>query len=168
MGQIGYTLAFFEENIELGFKLVHEALEAGPSLSWLWMLNGFLNMFFGECTEAVKAFGKSQRLDPRDALAYRNNFGLAVSKIMLADYAGALQAAQEAHEQAPENIGVLRVVAACHAELGEIEKAKEFIDKLTNLSPGDTISGWIDNHPVRHAKNVELIRRGMRKAGLPE
>ena len=168
LGQIGYTLAFFEENVDLGFKLVREALEAAPSLSWLWASHGFLNMFFGECTESVKAFERSQRLDPRDALAYRNNFGLAGSKLMLADYAGALEAAQEAHERAPENIAVLRLIAACHAELGEMEKAKEFTDKLMNLSPGFTIGSWANNHPVRHAKNVELIRRGMRKAGLPE
>ena len=168
LGQIGYTLAFFEENIELGFKLVREALEAAPSLSWLWTSQGFLHMFFGECTDSVKAFEMSRRLDPRDGLAYRNNFGLAGAKIMLADYAGALVAAQEAYELAPENIAVLRLIAAIHAEMGEMDKAKEFAGKLMTLSPSFTISGWADNHPIRNAKNVELIRRGMRKAGLPE
>ena len=56
LGQIGYTLAYFEENVELGLDLVRQALEAAPSLAWLWVSQGLLHNYFGDCADAVTAF----------------------------------------------------------------------------------------------------------------
>ncbi len=168
LGQIGYTLAFFEANVKLGLDLVRQALEAAPSLAWLWGSQGFLDNYYGDCADAVTAFETSRRLDPRDPLAYRNNLGVGCAKLMLGDYDSALRAAMDAHEQASENPAVMRLVAACYAQLGDATHAREFAEKHMTLYPGFRIRNWLNNHPFRHARNVELLWHGMRKAGLPE
>ena len=168
LGQIGYTLAYFEENVELGLDLVRQALEAAPSLAWLWVSQGLLHNYFGDCADAVTAFETSRRLDPRDPLAYRNNLGVSCAKLLLGDYESALRAAKDAHEQASENLAVMRLVAACYAQLGDVPRAREFAEKHMILYPDFRIRVWLNNTPLRHARNVELIWHGMRKAGLPE
>jgi TolB-like protein/Tfp pilus assembly protein PilF len=168
LGQIGYTLAFFEENVELGLDLVRQALEAAPSSAWLWGSQGFLDMFFGDCTDAVTAFETSRRLDPRNPLSYRNNLGMAQAHFLLGDHGTALSLTKDALARASENLAVLRFLAACYAQLGDAEHAQEFVEKHMAAYPSFRIKIYLDNHPVRHAKNIDLFRQAMRKAGLPE
>jgi adenylate cyclase len=168
LGQIGYVLAFFEENINLGVELVRDALDTAPSLAWLWGSRGYLDMFFGDCADAVAAFETSRRLDPRDPLSYRNNLGMAQAHFMLGDYETALNLAKDALEQASENLAVLRFLAVCYAQLGDAEHAQEFVEKHMAAYPSFRIKIYFDNHPIRHAKEIDLIWQAMRKAGLPE
>jgi tetratricopeptide (TPR) repeat protein len=161
-------LAFFEENVELGFKLVAEALDAAPSLSWLWASQGFLHMFYRNSADAVAAFEMAKCLDPRNPLSFRNNLGMAGAKIQLSDFADALGLALEAHEHAPENITVLRLLAACYAGLNDPDKATFFANEVIRLAPTFRISTHASTHPMRHAKNFSILRNAMIKAGIPD
>jgi TolB-like protein len=168
LGQIGYVLAFFEENINLGLELVRDALDAAPSLAWLWGSQGFLHMFFGDCADAVAAFEIARRLDPHDPLAYRNNLGMAQAKFLLGEHETALILANDALEHASKNVAVLRSLAAFYAQLGRADRAREFAKKHMAAYPGFSIKTYFDNHPIRHAENIDHFRQALCKAGLPE
>jgi len=168
LGQIGYALAYFGENVKLGRELVRDALNAAPSLAWLWGSKGWLDMYYGDCADAVAAHETSRRLDPRDPLGYRTNLGMAFAKFLLGEYEPALNAANDAHEQASENIAVIRIIVACHTQLGDAGQARKFMEKHMTIYPGFKVSTWFDSSAARHARNIDLYRQTLLTAGFPE
>lgn len=149
-------------------SIVAQALVAAPSLASLCGSQGFLQLFFGDLRDALSAFERARRLDPRDPLAYRTNIGMVGVKFLAADVAGALEIAQQNYALASGNIAVLRQLAICLAELGHAAEARQFAEKVLERDPGFTIGSWAKNHPARHARNIERYVSAMRKAGLPE
>ncbi len=168
LGQIGYSLAFFEENIDLGRKLVRRGLDAAPSLAWLWGSQGFLTLFNGDPTEALAAFDTAKRLDPRDPLSYRINIGTGMANILEGDFATALRAGLEALEQSPHNLAALRIVIMSCVEHGDEARVREYKKRLLTLQPEFRIGAWLDRHPVRNNARSEQFRKSLRKAGLPD
>jgi tetratricopeptide (TPR) repeat protein len=168
LGQIGYTIAFFEENADLGREMVRQSLETAPCLAWLWSSHGFLEAFYGDCNEAVAAFKTAQRLDPRDPLAFRAKCGTAIASIMLEEYDNALRSARDALEMSPENLAALRFAAGAAAMAGQDELAKEFTGELLRVYPEFSASGWYNNMPIRNAKRLDIIIEAMKRAGIPD
>jgi adenylate cyclase len=167
-GQIGYTLAFFEENADLGREMVRQSLETAPCLAWLWSSHGYLEAFFGDCDEAVAAFETAQRLDPRDPLAFRAKCGIAVASIMLENYEDALRSARDALEMSPENLAALRFAAGAAAMAGHDQLAREFTAELMRVYPEFSCSQWYRNMPIRNAKRLDVIIEALKRAGIPD
>ncbi|NKB54559.1 MAG: hypothetical protein GKR97_20540 [Rhizobiaceae bacterium] len=168
LGQIGYALAYFEDNVQLGRDLVTQALESAPCLAWLWSSHGFLEIFWGDRNAALNAFATAQRLDPRDPLAFRAKCGSAICHILNSDYDAALRSAQDAIGMSHGNIAALRFAAVSSALAGNADQAANYVDKILAIEPTYSSQRWYKNMPIRHTSGFQHLVDGMRAAGLPD
>jgi len=60
------------------------------------------------------------------------------------------------------------LLAACHAQLGQMDKARAAAAEVLRLRPGFTISWNMMGEPFKNLADAEPMNAGMRKAGLPE
>ncbi len=59
-------------------------------------------------------------------------------------------------------------LAACCAELGEIEKAKSYIEALLRLMPGASVKYFEETQPFKNNSDLKRLLDALRKAGLPD
>jgi adenylate cyclase len=60
------------------------------------------------------------------------------------------------------------LLAACHAQLGQMEQAKTETTETLLLRPGFTIGWAMLSEPFKFPGDAEPMIEGMHKAGLPE
>ena len=61
-------------------------------------------------------------------------------------------------------------LSASHAALGHVGEAKKAIERALQLEPQATLQRWtsFEKAPYKDPKDLEHLRDGLRKAGLPE
>jgi hypothetical protein len=62
----------------------------------------------------------------------------------------------------------LAKLAACHAQLGQMNEARVDAVEALRLHPSSTISWNMMSEPFKNLADAEPMVAGMRKAGLPE
>jgi adenylate cyclase len=69
-----------------------------------------------------------------------------------------------------ETIFIDLYLAASYAQLGHEGKARKVIEHALKIQPGATIEGWATSEklPYKNPSDLEHLRDGLRKAGLPE
>ena len=63
---------------------------------------------------------------------------------------------------------VCRYRAACYAQFGEFEDARDLVAESLRLQPGFTLRVWTAIEPYGSQADLEHMLNGMRKAGLPD
>jgi adenylate cyclase len=58
--------------------------------------------------------------------------------------------------------------AACHAELGQLELAKNHVERVLALKPDFSIAQFRLVHPYQDSLVLDNFFEGYRKAGLPD
>ena len=59
-------------------------------------------------------------------------------------------------------------LAACHAQLGQMEEARAEAAEALRMRPDFTIRWLMLSEPYENPVDAEPLHEGMRKAGLPE
>jgi TolB-like protein/lipopolysaccharide biosynthesis regulator YciM len=116
---------------------------------------------FGRCEEGLDRVRQAMRLNPYHPVWYWVSLGMIF--YVMRRYEDAVEAYR--HRSDP-GYWVLARLAACYAQLGRVEEARAAAARVMQLKPDFAI------HKVRRAgwstTDVEHVRDGMRKAGLPE
>jgi adenylate cyclase len=60
------------------------------------------------------------------------------------------------------------ILAACHAQLGEVEEAQAEVAEALRLRPDYTITRIMLSEPYKNPSDAESEIEALRKAGLPE
>lgn len=112
------------------------ALQETPDDRELWWALGVGRRRQGDAAPAVLAFTRLAELDPEGAEAPRELSSLAFKARQLD---AALRHARRAYELQPTDAGVVCNLGVCHLELGDLERAREFIELAHELDPEDPI-----------------------------
>jgi adenylate cyclase len=145
-----------------------QALATTPNLAHAHHVLGAVLIFSGRPKEGLGALEKSIRLDPRHPRSRTRLNQIAVGLYFSREYAAAVEAAKRTIRSYPDFPLPYRWLAAALGQLGQIEEAKDALEKAIVIMPGsfDTyVRGrvlW--KRPEDHAHMLE----GLRKAGLPE
>lgn len=146
--------------------LLERAIAFNPNLA---MAHGLLAISCASVdrpTEGLAHVETALRLSPRDPMAYLFFAGQALCQFVSGDFIGAIASAEKGLGINPSSTDNHLYMAAALAELGQIEHAREqiqrglrFVPKLTLLVIGRAIEG----------KNLGWARyhEALRKAGLP-
>jgi adenylate cyclase len=59
-------------------------------------------------------------------------------------------------------------VAACHAELGQMDEARKHAALALQAKPDFSVTAWGTRLPFKHETDLQRFLAGLRKAGLPE
>jgi TolB-like protein len=163
----GYALAYVAGNVDDGLAFVDQALTLNPNLAAAWNYSGWLRIMLGEQQSAIGRFERALRLSPRDPTVFHMRTGIAYAYFLAGDYDTASSAARDALRDKAW-LGGLRVLAASKALAGQLEEAREAVDRLLQLDPAVRISNLKDRISPLRPEDFAKYADALRKAGLPE
>ena len=130
----------------------------------------------GRPSEAMPLIEQAMRLDPNFSAEVLYLLGQA--SFGAKDYPAALAALQRAHRLAPKHLNIMTFLVASHGHLGTTQEAAPVISKLRqaakvrgykNIPWSDRISANDTVRALYRSKtDVEHLREGLRRGGLPE
>jgi TolB-like protein/Flp pilus assembly protein TadD len=163
----GFVSTLLRRN-EDALRAGHRALELNPSLAFA---EGVLSVTYGhigDSENAIKHHDRATRLSPKDQSAAWWNLGQVWAAFTAADYSTSLDWVRKITEAMPGFPAGWRLTATNCAHLGQIDEARNAIDRLLGLLPNDCISFIRAHVPADNPEVFERYIGGLRKAGLPE
>jgi TolB-like protein/Tfp pilus assembly protein PilF len=139
------------------------ALQLNPNDADALSHRATVEVFTGKPEQSLKTLQEAMRLNPVLPNWYREIEGVALYQ--LGRYAEAARALEKATALRPY---AMRYLAACYAQSDRVEDAQALTAEVLRLDRGFRLSAWAKIEPYESAKDLEHMREGMRKAGLPE
>jgi tetratricopeptide (TPR) repeat protein len=169
-----YCLGRVEVQTKRGAEGIAEserALALNPNLASAHAVIGLAKLFDGHPEETESHELEALRVSPYDTEADVWVAYIALSKLYLGDYEGALSLYRRAKELNPNYPTGRFNMAATLVELGRLDEARAEVQAGLALNPGFTLRRYRDgaqsDNPV-FLKGRERIIEDMRKAGVPE
>ena len=117
-------------------------------------------VYDGRPEVSVDLFRQAMRLNPFHPDWYYWYLGGALHQ--LHRYQEAIDTLNKMHEP----IQAARLLAASHAQLGQVAEARAQAAKVLKAQPNFTLSYWATTQPFRRPEDLEHFIEGLRKAGL--
>jgi adenylate cyclase len=138
-----------------------KAISLNPNDANVRASYGVLLAELGRAEEGIDRIREAMRLNPYHPEWYWVDLGAALYAARR--YADAIEAYRQRTRPLP---WVLTHLAACHAQLGQMDEAAEIVAEVMRRNPDFRISklrkgGWTPS-------DLAHLAEGMRKAGLPE
>jgi adenylate cyclase len=119
--------------------------------------------YTGRPQEALASVKRAIRLNPHHPDWYWQELGLAL--YLGGQYAEAIRAFNRISKLVDFDYAYL---AACCVELGEIEKAKPYIEKLLHMMPDASVRYYEETSLLQHDADLKRFLNALREAGLPD
>ena len=133
LSRVGFTLAYFGEEIDAAIGLVDRALELNPSDARAWQWGGWLKLWAGQTTVAIRHFETTLRLDPRERRA--NAFmAIGVAKFFARQFEEARVMLLQSLQEKPNWVPTSRFLASCCAHMGRLNEARDIVARLRTLT----------------------------------
>src|SRR5262249_40818520 len=138
LGQSAATLLFFSAELDAAVSLTERALRLNPNAALAWCVSGFVQFLCGFPDVAVDHHLRGLQLNPIDLLNFLNFMSLARSNLVLGRLDEARKWGEKAMTDNPTFLPTLRTMAAIEATAGDLEKARQFVDRILETDPGHT------------------------------
>ena len=126
------VLGYFTAEISSAIAMIERALALNPAYARGWYWNGWVRLFAGEAETALAHFRTALRLNPRHR-PYMT--GLGAAHFFSRRYREAAEALIASLDELPRWPTTYRFLAASYAHLGKLDKARETIDRLREITP---------------------------------
>ena len=143
------SIAAYERALELNPNDADMLAEMGDALSYA-----------GQDDRAVELVKRAMRLNPYYPDWYI--WCLGDSYFRQGDYEETIRTLMQMRNPAEAQ----RLLAASHAHLGNLEKAREHAAQVMKVHPNFSIKHWRTVPPIKHPERLETLIEGLRKAGL--
>ena len=120
----------------------------------------------GEADRAIDWGERALRLSPFDPHNFGPCFAITFGQFQRGDYEAAAEAARKCFQANPNWSAAHMLLAATHARLGRVDAAMKAANRVLELEPGYTISGWCAALDL-HKSVAEPLSEALRMAGLP-
>jgi TolB-like protein/class 3 adenylate cyclase/tetratricopeptide (TPR) repeat protein len=140
------------------------ALELNPSDPEQIACMGVVYTFLGRADEGITWLEQAKRLDPYFEPPWHWNT-IGVAHFVARRYEQALAAFNRASSSP---VWVLVYRAACHALLGEMDRARECAAEALHRAPDFSLTCFAAKELFKRTEDTERLIEGMRAAGLPE
>jgi adenylate cyclase len=149
---------------ELALQHMRRAVEINPNNQWNQADMAFVMIYAGQAEEALTWIARARQIDPFfDPPWYWRQAARAY--IVLGRYRDALSAFAHMPVRKFRDFALL---AACHAQLGDMENARACVASCLSLRPQFSIRQHMSKEPFKLATDANHISRALRAAGLPE
>jgi pentatricopeptide repeat protein len=139
--------------------LIERSLELNPSSADNWRKSGWLRLWAGETDLAIEHFETSLRLNPRVPMP-STLMGIGVGHFFARRFAEGRAMLLRSLQEQPSWVPSYRFLAACYAQMGRLDEAREVVKQLRALTPLVTPNAdhW------RRPEQRELFLSGLRLA----
>ncbi|MEX2150901.1 MAG: TIR domain-containing protein [Steroidobacteraceae bacterium] len=149
---------------ELALQHMHRSVELNPNNPWNHADMGLVLTYAGDATEALAWLDRAREIDSYfDPPWYWRQRGQAC--MVLHRHAEALD--MFAHLPSPTD-RALAYMAACHARLGEVDRARQRVEDCLAARPGFSTRQFMSKEPFRKLVDSEYLAESLRLAGLPD
>lgn len=145
-----------------------EAVRRNPSFALAHAVLGCAYGYGGAADKGIEHVRLAIRLSPRDPHNATFLSAEGICHFVAGRYREAAELNRRAVEQRPDFVSALRTLAACSAQLGELEEAHRALAEARRLQLGLSAE-WIEcYHPLVRSEDRTAYVNALRKAGLPE
>ena len=166
----GIALAFVVGDVEEGAAFIDRALVLNPNLNWAWLFSGWVKVWLGEPEVAIEREARAMRLSPHDPHFFHMQTATAAAHFCAGRYVEALSWAEQSMRDQRNFILVLSttIAAAAAALAGRQPEAEMAMARVRRIDPSLRISNLEVFYPLRRTEDLDRLKEGLRKAGLPE
>jgi TolB-like protein/Flp pilus assembly protein TadD len=152
---------------EEGVALLDRAIALNPNNFSAWNWRGWAALILGE-KDAARYFESALHLSPAFQGRYLIQNGLAAAHVLNGRYDEAVALVAGVLREHPNLHIALWIHAAALALAGRVDEARVACKNLVSVVPAMRLSNAGDWVMTRDKETLELIKRGLRLAGLPE
>jgi adenylate cyclase len=159
LGMAAFVFGNLGEDIRAAIALVDHALEITPSYAGGWYYSGWLRLWAGQSNIAIDHFTRAARLSPYE-MPSRVLIGIGISQFFVRDFDQAKATLRQSLQEFPNWPPTQRFLAACCAHMGQLEEARQVIERLRLITSDIVPSAahWLDQ------EQRELYLSGLRLA----
>jgi TolB-like protein len=150
--QVIGIVAFLEFDFDAALRLADRALELNPGSPEAWAASGVFRL---DPEIAIQHLERSMRLDPIGPNRIAQLLGMGRAHFFAERFSEAVSYLRELTRQAESNPGAFFMLAAACGQLGEMDAAREALDRfksLTPLSPAQFTQLWTSGIPPKFVK----------------
>jgi tetratricopeptide (TPR) repeat protein len=160
LGQVLLLRRSFDQALQYARR----AIEINPNNQWNSADLGCILIYTGQSEEALRWFARAREVDPYfDPAWYWRAQGQAY--MHLQRYA---EAVANFNHTRVRPYRVLALMAACLAELGDMDRARVSVADCLALKPNFSIKHYMHKEPFQLKADAERVEAALRRAGLPE
>jgi tetratricopeptide (TPR) repeat protein len=159
LSRVAIVLSYFGEDIGAMLALVDRALALDPNSAGSWHSSGLLRNWAGLPDIAIKHIETSVRLSPRISVA-RSMIQLGLAHFLARRFDVALPLLLLAIQEDPSHPMPQRVLAACYAQMGRLDDARDVVTRLREITPVVIPDAGF----LRNPEHRELLLTGLRLA----
>jgi TolB-like protein/class 3 adenylate cyclase len=168
LAMAGDALAFVVGEVEEGAALISRAINLDPNHAIARNWAGWAHLWLGDVDAAIEQFHIALRLNPLDPWINTAQNGLAHAHFLAGRNEEASSWAAKAIGQQPNYVAAQRIMMACLATSGRVEKARQTCVLALQLDPTQRIAGMKNRTLFRRAQDIERLVQAYRVAGMPE
>ncbi|MBN8944883.1 MAG: winged helix-turn-helix domain-containing protein [Rhizobiales bacterium] len=157
--------AMYRKDFERWRSEVETSLSLNPNFAPALSLRGMLNMYSGKPLAAIEDIERAMRLDPLFTQGYLHHLGVA--HIVAGKYETAAALLRERILLVPDTDMSRACLAAVLGLSGHVEDARRVWHELMAINPAYSFADGIGRLPFRDPADLERIKDGLRRAGLP-
>jgi uncharacterized protein (DUF924 family)/TolB-like protein len=160
---LGQT-CLYRRDFELAMQHMQRSVELNPNNQWNVADMGLILLYTGRAQEALAWNQRARQIDPYfDEPWYWRQAGLTC--MVLGQYQDALTL----FSRIPiRGYRIAAYMAACHARLGDMERARACVAECLALRPDFSIRHWMSKEPFKFEADAEQLAESLRLAGLPD
>ncbi|MFO1392164.1 MAG: TIR domain-containing protein [Steroidobacteraceae bacterium] len=154
----------YRRSYELALQHMRRSVELNPNNAWNRADLGLVLTYAGPAEEALDWLRRAREIDPYfDPPWYWRQAGQAL--MVLHRFEEAL--AMFAHVPL-RTYRASAYIAACHARLGDMDRARQFAAECLASRPEFSIRHFMSKEPFRNQADADYLEESLRLAGLPE
>lgn len=153
-------------DVQHAVNLAQRALDLDPNHAWAWMRRGYGLVYTGRPEDGLKAFEQSARRSPLDPFAFNVHLGMGLAHFAAGRPERAIDFARQALSERPGLTWPYRDLATYYANSGQMELARDALDKFIYLRPVMSAASLRDGLRFMEPALLDRYVGGLERAGL--
>jgi len=168
LGIYAHICAFVDHDFDSALHYFDRALRLNPNLAFNWAFSSGTYCYMGEPDVALQRLERYRELAPFDPYYFWFENFYTIAYMFKGDYKQAAIVGRRAVKANPGFSNAYKPLIAALGQLGRIEEAKPYVEKLLALEPNFTIRRFVAGYPIKKDSDRERYIEGLRKASIPD
>ena len=162
----GHLQSYLLKDFRAADECLDGAISVGPSCALAWGYSSITRGYLGDIAESVRRAEYAMRLSPVGPDAYWFEHFLAQAYYLAGRYEEAANWGRLSARRVERNTANLRCLIVSLVALGEVSEARHFTQHLLSITPGYTVTMFLDRTPLKGAVRDRFAER-LGAAGIP-